>query len=139
MQLASNYWIVILGGVLAMAFGMIWYGPFLGKKWMEIIGVSTEDLESKKSMHSNVGKLYFIQFLLVLLQVFVLRHFLGGSDSEILQKSIWIWLAFVMPTLAGTVMWTPENSRIKWARFLIQSGYQLFCFVIFGLVFAYFR
>jgi hypothetical protein len=34
----------------------------------------------------------------------------------------------------GAVMWTNEAAKLKWARFLIQGGYQLVLFSVFGLL-----
>jgi hypothetical protein len=43
-----------------------------------------------------------------------------------------IWLAFVMPTVAGSSMWNANSNKIKWAQFYIQAGYQLVLFLVFG-------
>ena len=127
-----NYLAIVTGAVLSMIIGAIWYGPLFGKKWMEIVGVNTADEESKKKMQKSAGPLYAVQFALTLFQVFVLAHLV--ADTKIaggLERSLWIWGAFVIPTLAGAVMWTSESSHLKWARFRIQGGYQLiyiYCF-----------
>ena len=41
-----NYWAIVAGAVLSMVIGAIWYGPLFGKKWMEIVGVDSTDLEA---------------------------------------------------------------------------------------------
>jgi len=40
---------------------------------------------------------------------------------------------------AGAVMWTNETGKLKWARFLIQGGYQLVLFTAFGLLLHYWK
>jgi hypothetical protein len=135
-----NYWAVVSGAVLSMVIGAIWYGPLFGKKWMEILGVNPSDLEAKKKMQKSAGLLYLVQFILTLFQVLILAHIL--ADTRLvggLQRSLWIWAAFVIPTLAGAVMWTNENGKLKWARFLIQGGYQLILFILFGLLLQYWK
>jgi len=130
-----NYLAIVTGAVLSMIIGAIWYGPLFGKKWMEIVGVNTADEESKKKMQKSAGPLYAVQFALTLFQVFVLAHLV--ADTKIaggLERSLWIWGAFVIPTLAGAVMWTNESSHLKWSRFRIQGGYQLIIFIVFGLL-----
>lgn len=133
--LSINYLAVLVGAVLSMAIGALWYGPLFGKKWLEIVGVNSADLETRKQMQKNAMPLYLVQFVLTLFQVLVLAHLVADTTKVGgLERSLWIWAAFVIPTLAGTVMWTNEQSKMKWARFLIQGGYQFIIFIIFGLL-----
>lgn len=138
--LAINYWAIASGAVLSMIIGAIWYGPIFGKKWMEIAGVNPADEETIKKMQKSAAPLYFVQFVLTLFQVLVLAHLV--ADTNIvggLERSIWIWAAFVIPTLAGAVMWTNESGKLKWTRFLIQGGYQLVIFIVFGLLLQFWK
>lgn len=135
-----NYWAIASGAVLSMVIGGIWYGPLFGKKWMELIGVNPTDLEATKKMQKSAGPLYAVQFVLTLFQVLVLAHLI--ADTKIvggLERSLWIWAAFVVPTLAGAVMWTNQTGKLKWARFLIQGGYQLVMFVVYGLLLQFWK
>lgn len=138
--IAVNYLAIITGAVLSMALGALWYGPLFGKKWMEIVGVNPDDMEAKNKMQKSAGPLYAVQFLLTLFQVLVLAHLV--ADTEIaggLERALWIWAAFVIPTMAGAVMWTNDSRKLKWARFLIQGGYQLLLFTIFGLLLQFWK
>lgn len=135
-----NYWAVAAGAVLSMLVGAIWYGPLFGKKWMEIVGVDQADEEARGKMQKSAGPLYGVQFVLTLFQVAVLAYLVVDSQSDGgLERALWIWAAFIIPTLAGAVMWTNEASKLKWARFLIQGGYQLVIFVIFGLLLQFWK
>ena len=135
-----NYWAIVSGAVFSMILGGIWYGPLFGKQWMEIVGVNPDDVDARKKMQKSAGPLYGVQFLLTLFQVLVLAHLI--ADTEIaggLERSLSIWAAFIIPTMAGGVMWTIETSRLKWARFLIQGGYQLVLFTVFGLLLQFWK
>ena len=135
-----NYLAIASGAVLSMLLGAIWYGPLFGKKWMEILGVNPGDMEARKKMQKSAGPLYAVQFLLTLFQVLILAHLI--ADTEIaggLERALWIWAAFIIPTMAGAVMWTNETRKLKWARFLIQGGYQLVLFTIFGLLLQFWK
>lgn len=130
-----NYFAVAVGAVLAMAIGAFWYGPLFGKKWLEIVGVNPADAEARKKMQQGAKPLYAAQFVLTLLQVVVLAHLVADSArAGGVERALWIWAAFVIPTLAGAVMWTNEESKRKRARFLIQGGYQLTIFIVYGLL-----
>lgn len=132
-----NYLAVILLAVVSMIIGYIWYGPLFGKKWMEVVGATSLDMEKRKEMQKKAGPLYLIQFVLVLFQVLVLAHLIADTTKVSgLERSLWIWAAFIIPTLAAGSMWNNDSSRVAWSRFLIQGGYQLILFIIFGFVLA---
>jgi hypothetical protein len=132
----ENYVLILAGGAISMIVGSIWYGPLFGKKWMEICGVSAMDEAKRKEMQKAAMPLYLTQFLLTLLQLFVLVNQMtwGGWTGQAIGVSLFYWLGFIMPTIAGSAMWNNDSTKVKWARFLIQSGYQLVMFLIFGLM-----
>jgi len=130
-----NIWAVLVCAVLSMVVGSIWYGPLFGKKWIEITGADMSDLEKRKEMMKGVWKLYLTQFILTLFQVYVLAYFIKGwAEVSGVTNALWIWAAFIMPTVAGASMWNNDSAKISWARFLIQGGYQLILFIMFGLI-----
>lgn len=130
-----NYLVIFAAAVLAMVVSAVWYGPLFGNQWLRIIGADSEDLAARKKMQKEATPLYAIQFLITLLQVYILAYFIKGwSDVSGIEAALWIWLGFVMPTVAAAAMWTTEPTKHKWARFLIQSGCFLVVFIIFGYV-----
>ncbi len=135
MEMQVNYLAILVCSILAMVIGALWYGPIFGKKWLEVVGATTEDLEKRKEMQKGAFKLYVVQFILTLFQVWVLAYYIEGwKDASGLENALWIWSAFVIPVIAGTAMWNNDSAKIAWARFLIQGGYQLVIFVVFGIV-----
>lgn len=138
--LPVNYIAIVVGAVLSMVIGAVWYGPLFGKKWLEIVGATEATLEARKKMQKEAGPLYGIQFVLTLFQVLVLAHLIADTTRVGgVERALWIWAAFVIPTLAGAVMWTNEPNKIKRARFLIQGGYQLVIFIVFGLLLEFWK
>lgn len=135
-----NYLAVAVCAVLSMVIGAVWYGPLFGKKWMEIVGANPDDVEARKKMQKSAGPLYAVQFVLAFFQVWVLAYYIANwEDISGFQNALWIWAGFVMPTVAGSAMWNNDSARISWARFLIQGGYQLILFAIFGLILGMWR
>lgn len=138
--LTINYFAIATGAVLSMVVGAVWYGPLFGKKWMEIIGIHPDDMEARKKLQKSSGPLYGVQFLLTLFQIVILAHLIADTTRATgLERALWIWAAFVIPTLAGAVMWTNDNTKMKWSRFLIQGGYQFIMFMIFGLLLQFWK
>lgn len=130
-----NYIAIGVCAVLAMVVGYVWYGLLFKNAWLRIIGADQDTLEQREAMQKEAGPLYVIQFVLVLGQLYILSHFIKGwEEAGGIEAALWIWLGFIMPTLAGCAMWTNEPNKQKWARFLIQAGYQLVLFVTFGYI-----
>ena len=127
-----NYVTILGAAVTSMVVGSIWYGPLFGKKWMEIIGATTEDVATRKQMQTKALPLYGIQFALTLLQLYVLVGLVNGENGSAAGIAFWMWLGFVMPTIAGSALWNNNPNKVKWAMFLIQAGYQLVMFIIYG-------
>jgi len=138
--LSVNYAAIGVGAMLSMVLGAIWYGPLFGKRWSEIIGTAANDSETREKMQREAVPLYVTQFALTLFQVLVLAHLVADTlRAGGIERSLWIWAAFVVPTLAGSVMWTNEPRQQKWARFLIQGGYQMVMFTLYGLLLQFWR
>ena len=130
-----NYLAVLLCGVLSLVVGSIWYGPIFGKKWMEIVGASSMSQEEHQKMQMSAGPLYGIQFFLTLLQVYVLAYLiLAWPGANGVELALFLWAGFVMPIIAGNSMWNNDSKKVVWTRFLIQAGYQLIMFVVYGYI-----
>jgi hypothetical protein len=130
-----NFVAVLVAAVLAMALGALWYGPLFGKKWMKIICATEMDMAAQKEMQKKAMPLYLITFVLALFQVWVLARFIQGWETMgAVETALWIWAAFVVPTVAAGAMWNNDSREVAWARFLIQAGYYLALFVMFALV-----
>ncbi len=132
-----NYVLILGAGVVSMIVGSIWYGPLFGKKWMEAIGAGACTEEERKKMQKEAMPLYLVQFVLSLVQLYVLSGLLtyGGWVPQSIWVSVFLWLGFVMPTIAGGAMWNDKPTSTKWALFLIPAGFQLVLAIIFGWMF----
>jgi hypothetical protein len=132
-----NLWVVIVGAVLSMVIGFIWYGPLFGRIWMKIEGANPNDVEDRKKMQKGAGPLYAIQFLLSLVQVYIITLINTGLPlSASIHSAILLWFGFSLPLVAGNAMWNNKPRKVKWTQFLIQAGYQLILFIAFGILIA---
>ena len=91
-------------------------------------------------MQKAAGPLYVISFILSLFQAFVLAYYISiWRQSSGVDHAVWIWVAFIIPTVAAGAMWNNDSKEISWARFGIQAGYYLVLFVAYGLVLGAWR
>ena len=138
--LSVNYGAIGVGAVLSLVLGAFWFGPLFGKQWLRLSGATATDREAREKMQQSAGPLYGIQFTLTLFQVTVLAHLVADTTRVGgLERALWIWGAFVVPTLVGTIMWTNESGKQKQVRFLLQGGYQLMMFLIYGLLLQFWK
>jgi len=77
--LADINWIaVLLGGVIYMAIGSVWYGPVAGKAWMAEIGMTEEEL---KQAENNPMKAMLLSFIASLFMSFGLAFVLNMTGT----------------------------------------------------------
>lgn len=137
MNVDINLLAVFVCVVFSIVLGSLWYGPLFGKKWEEIIGATDMDIEKRKEMQKKAMPLYAVQFVLSFVQVYILAQYiniLSWIDISGVVNAFFIWVAFIVPTIAGAAMWNNNSNRIKWAQFGIQAGYQFIFFIVSGFI-----
>lgn len=132
MEITINYWAVIVGAILLMVSGALWYGPLFGKKWMKIIGAEHMGPEEMEKSQKEIVPLYILQFILSLITSLVLYYIIKLSNLG-LALPFFIWLGFIMPQAAGA-MWDTKKG-LRMSKFLIVAGYQFLTLFILGYLF----
>ena len=126
MNIELNILELLIAGVVSMALGFLWYGPLLGKVWMDLKGYTKKSMEEAKK---DMGKLYGLSFLGSLIMAYVLSHVMAMSTAffgsaplmTALNTAFWMWLGFVMPVQMTATIFGEK----KWKLFAIDTGYQL--------------
>lgn len=128
-----NYVAVLVATVVNFAIGALWYGPFFGKTWMRLQGFTHESIKSMKMTPARAMSLGFVSTLVF---TFVLAYLMGAIGisgvSEALALAVWIWLGFLVTTLAGSVLWENKSATL----FGFNIAYQLVSILITAAVLA---
>ena len=136
MDVQVNFIAVIIAAILSMVLGFVWYGPIFGKPWMKLKGYTAE---SMKKEQAEMGKWYFVSFVLAIVTAYVLSHVMSLSEAFYTYSSVmtglttafWMWLGFVMPVqLTATIFSDKKNMKL----FGIDTGYQLVSLLIMGVI-----
>lgn len=131
---------ILICVILSMVIGSLWYGPLFGKTWMAIIGVDPalmNDPVKKKEMQKQMYGAYIIQLVLSIIQIWILSHYITiWTDVSGIVRALPLWLGFVMPTVATNILWSNLSRPLMWKSLLIQAGYYLVSFSLFGLILA---
>jgi len=130
-----NLWAVLVCAVSAMVVGFLWYSPMLfAKPWMRAMGIDPDDKAKLAEMQKSAGPSYGASFVAALVSAFVLGKIIVISSvtSPVYGMKIGfaIWLGFVTTVQLTGVLF----ARQRWALYLINTGYQLACYLVMGAI-----
>jgi hypothetical protein len=140
MDFQVNWIAVLLAAVASMVLGFAWYSPMLfGKPWMKLKGYTAEGLKKEQK---EMGKWYFVSFVLAVVSAFVLSHVMMLSENFYqydslttgIMSAFWMWLGFVMPTQMTAMIFGDKKMKL----FGIDTGYQLVSLIVMGIVLGLF-
>jgi hypothetical protein len=136
-QVPVNYFAVLLCGISNMIIGYLWYGPFFGKQWMKLVGLTPEkQAKAKKDMPQT----YTIMFIASLIMAYILFHFIWyaapGSYTLFIavKTALWAWIGFVATVSLTKFLFTPDRKPLK--LLFIETGYQLAALIAMGIIFS---
>lgn len=118
---------VVVSAVASIALGMAWYGPWFGKKWMHLLGLSKEKMK-EMSMKPQTAMALGLLVALITSYVFalVLKAFMAYTLMEGWTAAIWVWLGFSGAVSVAPVLWEGK----PWKLFFIQGGYYLVALLV---------
>lgn len=130
MAFPSINWIaVVVGAVINMFVGFLWYGPLFGKTWLRWIGKRQEEIESEPSLYllSAVAALFSSFVLALAVGAFAAGTALGGA---LVGGLVWLGIG-AMGTFVYSLFEGPPLN--VWA---LHASYQLVVFTVLGGMFA---
>ncbi len=130
-----NLYAVLVCGVAVMVVGFVWYSPLLfARPWMKLMGVDPDDKAKLAEMQKNAGPSYGISFLAALVSAFVLGKVIVMSSvtSPLYGMKIGfaMWLGFVTTVQLTAVLFAKQPR----ALYLINTGYQLVCYLVMSAI-----
>jgi hypothetical protein len=100
--------------VASFIFGFLWYGPFFGKMWAELMGKKMEDCKGKKPPISALLLTLLGTFLTTMVMAYLLHYSKVGCTFGL---ATCVWLGFYVPLLLGTVTWEGK----PWKLFILNG------------------
>ena len=131
--MSVNLWSVLVAAIATMAIGFLWYSPILfARPWMVLMGYDPDDKAKLGEMQKGAGKLYGISFVASLVAAFVLSKIIFGlainSALYGLKVGFAVWLGFVATVQLTDSLFSKKPAKL----FLINTGYQLVCYLAMG-------
>jgi len=132
-----NPWAVLVASVATMVIGFLWYSPMLfARPWMRLMGHDPDDKAKLAEMQKGAGKLYGITFVATLISAAVLAKIIDLTSVVTvlygMKVGFGIWLGFVATTQLTGALFTKQPMKL----FLINTGYQLVCYMVMGAILA---
>ena len=130
-----NYLAIVVGVVINMALGALWYSPILlGKPWMAAAGITAEDIEAAGKGEQYKGYATAVVVSIVLVFVLALLTQNLGIDEALdgLVLGLVAGIGLVAASQAPNYSFEGRPPRL----FLINLGYSVVGFAIIGVLLA---
>ena len=115
-----NLLAVLVAGIVPMIIGALWYGPLFGKRWMELM--ETTDEEVREGF--NPLKTHGLGFLLSLVTAYVLAQLLAeyaGGAMVGVHVGLMALIAFVLPATHQSVAYEGRKAGLAWLNILFNG------------------
>lgn len=127
---ASVNWLaVVVGTVLSMVIGTLWYGPLFGQLWLKLIEKTADELESNPVIYIKTAIAAFIGMLALNLVV------VSFGATDILSGLLAGGFVFLGIGATTTFVYTNFEGPPEKVWFLYVA-YHLLVYLIMGAVFA---
>jgi hypothetical protein len=138
--LGVNLWAVVVAALATMVIGFLWYSPVLfAKPWMLLMGYDPNDKEKIAEMQKSAGPSYAMSLVASVLAAFVLGKLIAVSGSvtavDGLKIGLVVWLGFVTTVQFTNALFSRQRNRL----YMINTGYQLVCYVAMGAILGAWR
>jgi hypothetical protein len=136
MHMHSLNWVAILvAAISTMVVGFLWYSPLLfAKPWMREMGYDPNDKAKTEEMKKSAGRAYGGSFVASLISAFTLALIFHGLRAEDwhfgIMASFHIWLGFVATVQFTGALFAKQSMKL----FGINTGYQLVCYLVMGVI-----
>jgi surface polysaccharide O-acyltransferase-like enzyme len=138
--LGVNLWAVLVCALATMVVGFLWYSPVLfANPWMVLMGYDPNDKAKIAEMQKSAGPAYAMSTVVGILSAFVLGKLIAvaGSTTAVdgLKIGLVVWLGFVTTVQFTNSLFSHQRNKL----YLINTGYQLVCYVAMGAILGAWR
>ncbi len=138
MEVAINWWAVILATLSSMIVGTIWYAkPVFGLMWMKLIKKSDKDM-TKSSVRPILITIVvsFLTAYILAHVTFLSNHFFHNSFlQDALSTAFWLWLGLV----AARIITHDVFEGRPWRLTLMTISHELVTLLVMALIIGLLR
>jgi hypothetical protein len=132
-----NPWAVLASAIATMVAGFLWYSPILfANPWMRLMGFDPNDKARIAEMQKGAGKSYGLSFVASIVAAVVLAKIIDLTSVNTILYGMKVgfamWLGFVTTVQLTGAIFSKQPMKL----YLINTGYQLICFLAMGAILA---
>ena len=132
-----NPWAVAVSAVATMVIGFLWYSPLLfACPWMRLMGHDPNDKAKIAEMQKSAGRLYGMTFVATIVSAIVLAKIIDLTSVNTvfygMKVGFFMWLGLVATVQLTGALFGKQPTKL----FLINTGYQLACYLTMGAILA---
>jgi hypothetical protein len=133
--LGVNLWAVLVSALATMVAGFLWYSPALfAKPWTILMGYDPNDKAKIAEMQKSAGPSYAMSLVASVLSAIVLGKIIYVANVNTalygMKIGLAVWLGFVTTVQLTNSLF----SRQPFKLYLINTGYQLVCYLAMGAI-----
>jgi surface polysaccharide O-acyltransferase-like enzyme len=138
--LGVNLWAVLVCAIATMVAGFLWYSPALfANPWMKLMGYDPNDKEKIADLQKSAGPSYLMSLIASILTAFVLAKLIAvagfSTAMDGLKIGLVVWLGFVTTVQFTNALFMRQKNRL----YMINTGYQLVCYLVMGAILGAWR
>lgn len=138
--LGVNLWAVLVAAVATMVAGFGWYSPALfAKPWTILMGYDPNDKAKMAEMQKSAGPAYGMSLVASILSAFVLGKIIAVAFVTTplygMKIGLAVWLGFVTTVQLTAALFGRQPVKL----YLINTGYQLVCYLLMGAIMGAWR
>jgi hypothetical protein len=138
--LGVNLWAVLVSALATMVAGFLWYSPLLfARPWTILMGYDPNDKARMDEMRKTAGPSYFMSLVASVLTAIVLGKIIsiaGGTNAvDGLKIGLVVWLGFVTTVQFTGAIFSRQPNKL----YMINTGYQLVCYLAMGAILGAWR
>jgi len=132
--LGVNLLAVLVSAIATMVVGFVWYSPALfANSWMRLMGYDPNDKAKIAEMQKSAGPSYFMSLIASILAAFVLGKLIAVAGFSTAVDGLKIGL--VTTVQFTNALFSRQRNRL----YMINTGYQLVCYVVMGAILGAWR
>ena len=131
-----NWPAVLVGGIVPMIVGFIWYHKALfGSAWMKSLGFTEEDLKG-----GNMAMIFGVSFLVALLIAYFIQMYIGfhAPEEQTFTHSAFHGMMFAVMIAVPVLISNSLFEKKNWTNILINAAYWTVTFALMGGVMSFF-
>lgn len=138
MEVAINWWGVILATLSTLVVGSVWYTKkAFGNSWIKLIG------KTEKQLGESGARPIIVTVVVSLITAYVLAHvtflshnfFHNSWMQDALTTAFWMWLGFI----AARMITHDAFEHRPWRLTLMNTMHELVTLLVMGLIIGLFQ